>query len=87
MPSGHVGTLMPQRLHYINDAAATLEGIALGAPTRLATTPDIGGVALPARGILSIGQGAWHILDPVEYRRTRAEAHDVAPAASERAPT
>lgn len=73
MPSGHVGTLMPQRMYLINDTAATLNGMDLGPPTRLRDNPTIGDFPLPARGVLAIGQGVWEILDPQEYDLTRAE--------------
>lgn len=81
MPSGHVGTLMPQRMYFIDDAAATLDGIDLGRPERAAATPDIGGVTLPARGVLAVGQAAWQILDSVEYEHTRTQTGDAAHAA------
>jgi hypothetical protein len=73
MPSGHTGTLMPERMYFIDHAAATLDGNDLGHPERATQAPDIGGVSLPARGILAVGQAAWEILDPAEYQRTRAE--------------
>jgi hypothetical protein len=67
--SGHA--LMPQRMYFIEESEATPEGIDLGRPTRCEPNPSIGGVPLPARGILAIGQAAWEILDPAEYDRTR----------------
>jgi hypothetical protein len=73
MPSGHVGTLMPQRMYLINDTAATLNGMDLGPPARLRDNPTIGDFPLPARGVLAVGQGVWEILDPREYDLTRAE--------------
>jgi hypothetical protein len=73
MPSGHVGTLMPERMYFIDRATATLDGTDLGHPERASQTPDIGGVTLPARGVLAVGQAAWQILDAAEYDRTRAE--------------
>jgi hypothetical protein len=73
MPSGHVGTLMPERMYFIDQATATLAGHDLGRPERATPAPDIAGVSLPARGILAVGQAAWQILDPAEYQRTRAE--------------
>jgi hypothetical protein len=87
MPSGHRGTLMPERMYFINDATATLDGIDLGTPALAATTPDIGGVTLPARGVLAVGQAAWRILDPAEYQRTRAETAGAARSAGERGGT
>ncbi len=71
MPSGHVGKLMPQRMYYVDDAQATLDGLDLGRPTRLAENPKIGDLPLPARGVLVIGQGMWQIRDPEEFSRTR----------------
>jgi hypothetical protein len=64
---------MPQRMFFIETSSATLDGVDLGRPTHLATPADIGGVALPSRGILAIGQAAWDVLDRDEYERTRAE--------------
>ena len=72
-PSGHFGTLMPQRMFFVEEATATLEGADLGRPTRAKPNPMIGEVPLPARGVLAIGQAMWRILDPVEYERTRSE--------------
>jgi hypothetical protein len=73
MPSGHVGTLMPQRMYLIEESRAVLAGADLGVPTRAVQNPRIGDVALPARGVLAIGQGVWVIRDQEEYERTRAE--------------
>ncbi|MET9887943.1 hypothetical protein ABZZ20_33390 [Streptomyces sp. NPDC006430] len=74
MPSGHTGTLMPERMYYIADARAVLDGVDLGRPVRLNRNPRIGEVPLPARGILAIGQAAWQIRDRAEYERTRAQS-------------
>jgi hypothetical protein len=71
MPSGHAGILMPQRMHYIDQARATLDGVDLGRPARLDKNPTIGDVPLPARGVLAIGHAMWEIRDPDEYSRTR----------------
>lgn len=73
MPSGHEGVLMPQRMYLVRSARATLDGVDLGQPTRARPNPDIGGVPLPARGVLAIGQAAWGIKDPAEFRRTLGE--------------
>jgi hypothetical protein len=81
MPSGHTGTLMPQRMYYIDEARAVFDGIDLGIPTRMAENPKIGEVSLPARGVLAIGQAVWKIVDPAEYMRTRAETAGRAPSA------
>ena len=61
MPSGHEGILMPQRMYLIDDTTAVLNGTDLGRATRVSPNPEIGGVPLPARGVLAIGQGAWAI--------------------------
>jgi hypothetical protein len=74
MPSGHAGLLMPQRMYLVDRSDAALDGVDLGSPTRLADNPDIGGVPLPARGVLAIGQGMWSIRDPEEFESARREA-------------
>jgi len=73
MPSGHVGILMPECMYFIDETTAILDGADLGRAARVSPNPRIGEVALPTRGVLAIGQGAWEILDPDEYERTRAE--------------
>ena len=73
MPSGHVGTLMPQRMFFIDDSVAIIDGTDLGRPSRILPTPHIGGFPMPARGVLAVGQAAWPILDREEYARTRTE--------------
>ncbi|MFE2009050.1 hypothetical protein [Streptomyces sp. NPDC059491] len=74
MPSGHEGILMPQRMYYVTDAAAFLDDVDLGGPVRLSRSPRIGTVALPARGILAVGQAAWQIQDPTEHTPSRVDA-------------
>jgi hypothetical protein len=69
-PSGHAVTLMPERMYFIDDSQATLDGVDLGRPARLRENPVIGGVPLPARGVLASGQAVFEILDPAEYERT-----------------
>jgi hypothetical protein len=78
MPSGHVGTLMPERMYLIDTSTARLDGADLGAPARVAPNPTIGEVPLPARGVLAVGGAVWPILDGDEYTRTRAEARSSA---------
>jgi hypothetical protein len=73
-PSGHAVTLMPERMYFIDDSQATLDGVDLGRPARLRENPVIGGVPLPARGVLASGQAVFQILDPAEYGRIRSEA-------------
>jgi hypothetical protein len=74
MPSGHTGTLMPERMYFIDDSQATLDGVDLGRPAHLRANPAIGGIPLPARGVLATGQAVFEILDPAEYERTRSQA-------------
>jgi hypothetical protein len=78
MPSGHTGTLMPKQMYFIEESRAVLGGVDLGHPTHLAQCPTIGGVPLPARGMLAIGAAVWDILDPVEYEQTRSAASVIA---------
>jgi hypothetical protein len=73
MPSGHTGTLMPQRMFLIEQSTAVLDGVDLGSPSHLAKNPKIGAIPLPSRGVLAIGQAAWRIKDQAEYERTRSE--------------
>jgi hypothetical protein len=72
MPSGHTGRLMPERMFFIDEARATLNGADLGRPVRLPGNPTIGEFRLPSRGVLVKGGAVWDVLDPVEYERTRA---------------
>lgn len=74
MPSGHSGVLMPQRMYLVDQSSAVLGGVDLGSPTRLRENPDIGGVPLPARGVLAIGQAMWQIGDPAEFEDARRQA-------------
>jgi hypothetical protein len=61
-PSGHYGVLMPQRMYFIDSSTAVLGGCDLGRPVRVSPNPRIGGVPLPARGVLAVGGGAWRRL-------------------------
>src|SRR5439155_17450688 len=74
MPSGHTGTLMPGRMYFIDDSQATLDGVNLGRPAHLRANPVIGGIPLPARGVLATGQAVLEILDPAEYEHMRRQA-------------
>jgi hypothetical protein len=65
-PSGHIGTLMPEHMYLVDRAHAYLEGHDLGQPARLDRNPTIGGVPLPARGVLAQGQAMWRVLDEGE---------------------
>ncbi len=71
MPSGHSGLLMPQRMYLVDESGAVLDGTDLGRPARLQENPAIGGVPLPARGVLAIGQAMWPIGDRDEYEAAR----------------
>ena len=45
MPSGHVGTLMPQRMYFIESSSATPSTVAISDdPTHAAGPMDIAGV-------------------------------------------
>lgn len=77
MPSGHSGLLMPQRMYFVHESRAVLDGVHLGTPTRLRENPVIGGVPLPARGVLAIGQAMWPIRDRDEFDSARREARAV----------
>lgn len=79
MPSGHAGLLMPQRMYLVDRSSATLDGVDLGRPVRLPDNPVLGGVPLPARGVLAIGQAMWTVYDPAEFARARARASNEAP--------
>ncbi|MDA8435297.1 MAG: hypothetical protein M0Z98_04870 [Actinomycetales bacterium] len=58
--------------YFVDEASATVGGADLGRPVRVVANARIGDFALPARGVLAIGRGAWEIRDPVEYEATRA---------------
>ncbi len=59
MPSGHVGIFMPERMYFIDETTAVLNGEDLGQNARVSPNPQIGQVPLPARGVLAIGHAAW----------------------------
>jgi hypothetical protein len=64
MPSGHSGLLMPERMYVVNQSGAALDGVDLGRPSRPRENPTIGGVPLPARGVLAIGRAMWRVKEP-----------------------
>jgi hypothetical protein len=69
MPSGHTGMLMPGRMYFIDAARATLDGADLGPPARWPASPVIGGVPLPARGVLATGQAVFTLPGPAGSER------------------
>ena len=71
MPSGHVGTLMPQRMFFVEDSRASFDGLDLGRSVHVRENPAIGTVPLPARGILAVGGGMWQMRDAAEFERAR----------------
>lgn len=73
MPSGHFGTMMPERIYFIERSEATLDGVDLGEPVRVEGNPRIGEVPLPARPVFAVGQAHWRIRDRGEYERVRQE--------------
>jgi hypothetical protein len=74
MPSGHVGTMMPGQMYFVDDSQAVLDGEDLGRPVRFAENPVIGDVPMPARGVFAIGGGAFRIRDQAEYAAAVANA-------------
>lgn len=76
MPSGHQGLLMPERMYLVDTSTAALDGVDLGSPSRPSANPVIGGVPLPARGVLAIGQAMWPIRDPEEFESARRRARN-----------
>lgn len=73
MPNGQTGTLMPQRMYFIDDSVARIDGLDLGKPVHLRENPRIGTVPLPARGVLATGRALLRIADIAAYERTLAE--------------
>ena len=73
-PSGHVGTMMPERMYFIDDSTASFNGVDLGRPVHFSENPKIGSVTLPARGVLARGKAMWRIGDKGEFERRLQEA-------------
>jgi hypothetical protein len=61
-------------MYLVNVSSAVLDGVELGTPSRLAENPTIGGLPLPARGVLATGQAMWAIRDREEFERARRQA-------------
>jgi hypothetical protein len=73
-PSGHLGTLMPEELYFIEESRAVVDGIDLGRPAHVQDTPMVGALPLPTRGVLAKAMGMWRIDDPAEFERRLQEA-------------
>lgn len=73
-PSGHIGTLMPERMYFIDDSTARFDGEDLGRPVHFSENPKIGTFALPARGVLARGKAMWRIGDEGQFERRLQEA-------------
>jgi hypothetical protein len=68
-PSGHLGTLMPQEIYYIDESRARVNGRDLGRPVQLSENPRLGNLPLPSRGVLAIAEGMWRVADQAEFER------------------
>lgn len=55
-PSGHLSTLCPQRICFISNATAILDGRDLGQPSQHADNPTVGDVRFPARPTFAFGE-------------------------------
>lgn len=73
MPSGHTGTLMPQRMYYIDPRTPLWTARTSAIQPACRPTPPSARSPCPARGVLATGQAMWQILDPAEYERTRSQ--------------
>ena len=73
-PSGHDTTIMPEQMLFIKASEAVWDGQDLGTPVRLDANPTIGGIPLPKRPTLVIGQAHMRTPDREEYERTRQQA-------------
>jgi len=62
-PSGHLGTLVPVNMFFVDRARAVLDGHDLGRPVRSPNTPRIGAVHLPTRAVLATGMVEWRLPD------------------------
>jgi hypothetical protein len=56
MPSGHVGSLMPQRMYFVQESKAVLDGMDLGRPIHQEPNPVIGDVRCRLRGSSRLGR-------------------------------
>lgn len=70
MPSGHIGTLMPQRMYFVEESTATLDGG--GSRTTDALRPQPGHWRRGAAGPRRVGHRTGDVEDP---RLRRVPAH------------
>ncbi|NBC83456.1 MAG: hypothetical protein GVY19_08745 [Bacteroidetes bacterium] len=70
-PNHQIVYIMPEETFFISSSKALLEGVDLGTPIQLKHNPMIGGVSLPRRPNLIIGQAHASINDPDEYQQTK----------------
>lgn len=73
-PSGHHSIIAPNRIYFVDEAAATLGGRDLGRGVELDDNPTIGGVPMPRRGAFALAEAHARIIDEVEYRAACAAA-------------
>jgi hypothetical protein len=73
-PSGHVGTLMPEQMYFIDQSTASFDGVDLGRPIHSSENPKIGAFNLPARGVLARGKAMWRLGEEGEFERRLREA-------------
>ena len=69
---GHEVVLVAKECYRVVASSARLEGRDLGEPVALEQNPTVGDVRLPAAPSFVVGEAHATILDPEEYRRTRA---------------
>ncbi len=76
-PNGQRSFLAPRRLYFVRSASATLDGVDLGNPERVAIPPRIGAMRLASRPVLAVGEAFFEMGDPVEYDRTVTGLRDI----------
>jgi hypothetical protein len=82
-PSGHIGTLMPEKMYFIDDSTASFDGVDLGRPVHFSENPKIGSVTLPVRNVLARGKGMWRIGDKGEFGISNPVPHGLCFAPSD----